>query len=138
MLTIEVKRHPKGEPYFAPWIEPPDDGSEQRCTFHLHYDDVTEEGAGILRELFTELARRWHPRPPGSPRGRVVPVIMERKSVMPDDVTVAVDDVEDCIVYTVRSDLLTERGAAGLARAQTDISPGWVRYPASHWDMGTA
>ncbi|MHB9862140.1 hypothetical protein [Streptomyces sp. YIM S03343] len=134
MLTIEVKRHPQGQPYFTPWIEY--EGGD-RCTFHLHWDDVTAEGVDVLRQLFTELARRWHPRPPGAPRGRIVPVIMERKTVMPDGVTIAVDDLEDGIVYTLRADLLSERGAAGLGRAQTDISPGWTRYPPGHWDMGT-
>lgn len=139
MLTIEVKRHPEGEGYFTPWIQYPasPDGSGTHCVFHLHWDDVTERGVPALHDAFAELARRWHPRPAGAPRGPIIPVTMELKDHMPLGVSIAIDDHAYGIVYMVGSGLLSERGAVGLGGAQTAISPGWMRYPARHWDMGT-
>lgn len=127
MLTIEVKRHSQGEPYFEPWIERFEDGRGRR--FHFHWDDISDEGAAWLREVYIEQARRWHPRPPDMPRGRKIPVTMERRPVMPCGVPIAVDDRAEYIAYMVRSDLISERGARAIARIQSETSPHWVRRP---------
>jgi hypothetical protein len=130
MLTIEVKRHPEGEEYFDPWIEDFEDGTG--CRFHFHWDDICDEGCAAFAEVFTEQAKRWHPRPPGAPRGNRIPITMERKSVMPYGVAVAVDDKPDYIAYTVRADLISERGASGITRTQSERSPHWERIPARY------
>ena len=124
MLTIEVLRHSQGE-YFEPWIEDHDNG----CTFHFHRDDISEEAPPLLAELFSEQARRWHPRPPGVPRGRRIPVTMELEPVMPYGVAVAVDDRAAYIAYTVRADLISEQAADAITRIQSERSPHWERRP---------
>ncbi|MGW1796902.1 hypothetical protein ACWCQN_13045 [Streptomyces sp. NPDC001984] len=130
MLTIEVKRHSQGEPYFSPWIEDHEDRSG--CTFHFHWDDISDEAQGVFAELFGEQARRWHPRPPGAPRGRRIPITMERRAVMPCDVAVAADDHAEYIAYTVRADLISGRAAASITRTQSERSPYWERRPARY------
>lgn len=130
MLTIEVKRHAQGLEYFEPWIEDHEDGSG--CTFHFHWDDISDEGVGVFAELFTQQARRWHPRPPGAPAGPRIPITMERRAVMADDDLVAVDDHPGYIAYTVRADLISERGARYITRAQSERSPYWERTPARY------
>ncbi len=130
VLTIEVKRHAQGEDYFAPWIEDYKDGSG--CLFHFHYDDISDEGTVVFAELFTLQARRWHPRPPGTPLGPRIPITMERRAIMKDDAAVAVDDHEDYIAYTVRADLISERAAGHLTRHQSERSPYWERRPACY------
>ncbi|MEU9597245.1 hypothetical protein AB0E06_10575 [Streptomyces sp. NPDC048109] len=130
MLTIQVMRHAHGTKYFAPWIEDHDDGSG--CTFHFHWDDISDEGVGVFAELFTQQARRWHPRPPGVPVGRRIPVVMERRTVMEDGALVAVDDRPEYIAYTVRADLISERGADEITRSQSERSPYWERTPARY------
>jgi len=127
MLTVEVKRHPQGEDYFEPWIEAFEEGNGWR--FHFHWDDISDEGAEAFREVFTEQAKRWHPRPPDAPRGQRIPITMERKPVMPYGVTVAVNDRPDYIHYTARVDLISERGARGITRRQSELSPHWERVP---------
>lgn len=130
MLTIEVQRHAQGERYFAPWIEDFKDGSG--CRFHFHYDDISDEGVPVFAELFGQQARRWHPRPPGAPLGPRIPITMERRAIMDGDAVVAVDDHPDYIAYTVRADLISERGANYLTRHQSERSPWWERTPASY------
>lgn len=130
MLTIEVKRHAQGATYFTPWIEDHEDG--RGCTFHFHWDDISDEGVGAFRELFTQQTRRWHPRLPGSPLGRRIPITMERRTVMEGDALVAVDDHPGYIAYTVRADLISERGAAHITRVQSERSPYWERTPARY------
>lgn len=130
MLTIEVKRHAQGEQYFEPWIEDYEDGSG--CLFHFHYDDISDEGAGIFAELFTQQALRWHPRPPGAALGPRIPITMERRDVMTGGVAVAVDDHPEYIAYTVRADLISERGARHITRHQSERSPWWQRDPATY------
>ncbi|MET9304945.1 hypothetical protein ABZX68_06350 [Streptomyces cellulosae] len=124
MLTIEVKRHDQGEDYFAPWIEEHDGG----CTYHVHHEDISDEGAQYLSGLITQqVRRRWRPRPPGAPAGRCMPVIWHRCPMLDDREVVAVDDRPDLLAYTVRADLITERGARGIARAQERLTARWVR-----------
>lgn len=130
MLTIEVKRHAQGEQYFEPWIEDYEDASG--CLFHFHYDDISDEGTGIFAELFTQQARRWHPRPAGAAPGPRIPITMERRDVMTDGVAVAVDDHAEYIAYTVRADLISERGARHITRHQSERSPWWQRVPATY------
>lgn len=130
MLTIEVKRHNQGEPYFDPWIEDFPDASG--CRFHFHWDDISDAGAQVFCEVFTEQAKRWHPRPPDAPRGRRIPITMELKPVMPCGVAVAVDDTAEYIHYTARADLISERGARSITRHQSERSPHWERTPAQY------
>ncbi|MFI1324592.1 hypothetical protein ACH4TI_15285 [Streptomyces rochei] len=130
MLTIEVKRHAQGEAYFSPWIEDHEDGSG--CTFHFHWDDISDEGTEVFREVFMEQARRWRPRPSDARHGRRIPITMELKPVMPDGVAVAVNDTADRIAYTARADLISERGAAGITSHQSERSPFWQRIPACY------
>lgn len=130
MLTIEVNRHAQGEDYFEPWIEDYEDGSG--CRFHFHWDDISDEGCGVFAELFTQQTRRWHPRPPGAALGPRIPITMERRAVMEEDVAVAVDDHAEYIAYTVRADLISERAAGHLTRHQSERSPWWERTSASY------
>lgn len=130
MLTIEVKRHPQGEAYFAPWIEDHADGNG--CTFHFHWDDISDVGAEVFCEVFTEQAKRWHPRPPGAPNGARIPITMERRAIMPYGVAVAVDDHAEYIAYTARADLISARGAESITRTQSERSPYWERRPARY------
>ncbi|MFE9764662.1 hypothetical protein ACFYPC_09045 [Streptomyces sp. NPDC005808] len=130
MLTIEVKRHAQGEDYFEPWIEDYKDGSG--CLFHFHYDDISDEGTVVFAELFTQQARRWHPRPAGAPLGPRIPITMERRAIMDNDAAVAVDDHPEYIAYTVRADLISERAAGHLTRHQSERSPWWERQPACY------
>jgi len=128
MLTIEVKRHAQGAEYFAPWIETHEDGTG--CTFHFHWDDISEQGVGVLSDAITQQVRRlWRPRPPGAPRGRRIPVIMERRAVMEGRDVVVVFDEPGFVAYLVRADLISARGAAFITRAQSDITPYWERLP---------
>jgi hypothetical protein len=128
MLTIEVTRHEQGEPYFEPWIQDYPDGSG--CLFHFHYDDISDDAQGVFAELFTQQARRWHPRPEGAPLGPRIPITMERREVMADGHRVAVDDNADYIAYTVLARLISERGARHITRHQSERSPWWERSPA--------
>ncbi|CAL9665582.1 hypothetical protein SUDANB145_07379 (plasmid) [Streptomyces sp. enrichment culture] len=130
MLTIEVKRHAQGEGYFAPWIEDYEDGTG--CTFHFHWDDISDEGVDVFREVFTEQARRWHPRRTGAQRGRRIPITMERLAVLEGGAAVVVDDRADLIAYTARADLISARGAAYITRHQSERSPHWERSPARY------
>ena len=130
MLTIEVKRHNQGEDYFAPWIEDFEDGSG--CRFHFHHDDISDEGVPVFAELFTQQARRWRPRLPGTQPGPRIPITMERRANMDDGAAVAVDDHAEYIAYTVRADLISERGAGHITRHQSERSPYWVRTPARY------
>jgi hypothetical protein len=129
MLTIDVKRHAQGEPYFRPWIQDYEDGSG--CLFHFHHDDISDEGVPLFAELFTLQARRWHPRPPGTPLGPRIPITMERRAIM-EGAAVAVHDQPEFIAYTVRADLISERAARYLTEHQSERSPWWVREPASY------
>lgn len=127
MLTIEVKRHGQGEGYFTPWIEE-HDGGHGGCTYHFHHDDISDEGAQYLADLITQqVRRRWRPRPPGAPAGHRIPVAWHRCPVLDEREVVAVDDRPDLLAYTVRADLITERGAAGIARAQERLTARWLR-----------
>ena len=54
---------------------------------------------------------------------------MERKAVLPDGEKVAVYDTPDGILYMVRADLISERGARLMARAHSEISTHWERVP---------
>ena len=128
MLTIEVKRHAQGEAYFDPWIEDFEDG----CRFHFHWDDISDEGTEVLREVFTEQAKRWRPRSSDAPRGRRISITMERRAVMSHGVAIAVEDKADYIHYTARADLISERGARSITRHQSDRSPYWERTPAQY------
>ncbi|MFG2307622.1 hypothetical protein ACGFS9_02865 [Streptomyces sp. NPDC048566] len=130
MLTIEVKRHPQGERYFEPWIQDYEDGTG--CLFHFHWDDISDEGVPVFAELFTQQARRWHPRADGLPLGPRIPITMERRTVMDEDVDVAVDDHAEYIAYTVRADLISQRAADHLTRHQSERSPYWERTPGSY------
>lgn len=126
MLTIEVKRHARGTEYFVPWIEDNEDG----CTFHFHWDDISDEGVGVLSDAITQQVRQlWRPRPPGAPAGRRVPVVMVRRTVMEDRALMAVVDEPECIAYMVRADLISERGAALITLAQSEKTPYWERLP---------
>ncbi|MEU6527831.1 hypothetical protein ABZ869_01400 [Streptomyces sp. NPDC046928] len=128
LLTIEVKRHAQGEAYFDPWIEDLEDG----CRFHFHWDDISDEGTEVLREVFTEQAKRWRPRAVDAPPGRRISITMERRAVMSYGVAVAVDDRADYIHYTARADLISERGARSITRHQSERSPYWERTPAQY------
>lgn len=130
MLAIEVKRHPQGERYFEPWIEDYTDGSG--CLFHFHWDDISDEGVPVFAELFTQQARRWHPRPAGMAPGPRIPITMQRRDVMDEDVDVAVDDHAEYIAYIVRADLISQRAADHLTRHQSERSPYWERTPGSY------
>ncbi|MCZ0207942.1 hypothetical protein OZK63_21250 [Streptomyces sp. UMAF16] len=130
MLKIEVKRHGRGLGYFKPWIEDHEDGSG--CTFHFHWDDISDEGVGVFAELFNQQARRWRPRPPGTPVGPRIPITMERRAVMEEGAAVAVDDHASYIAYTVRADLISERGAKYITQTQAERSPYWERIPARY------
>ncbi|MGM9380297.1 hypothetical protein [Streptomyces antibioticus] len=129
MLAIEVKRHAQGESYFDPWIEDDEDGG---CRFHFHHDDISDEGTALLAVLLGQQARRWHPRPPGVPRGPRIPITMKRQDVMDGRSAVEVDDHAGYIRYTVRADLISERGARCITRRQSERSPDWERIPARY------
>lgn len=124
MLTIEVKRQEGA--YFEPYIT----DHEHGCVVTFHTDDITKEGASFLAQAYTSQARRWAPRPLDAPRGARIPVVMDRRTDLPDGVLIVVDDRPGLIKYTVDADLITARGAALIARAQTDRSPDWERTPA--------
>lgn len=130
MLTVQVKRHSQGEDYFEPWIENVKDGSG--WTFHFHWDDISDEGAEVFCEAYTEQSKRWRPRSANTPRGPRTPITMERRAVMPDGVAIAVDDTPEYIAYTVRADLISERGARLMARRQSELSPHWERVPVTY------
>lgn len=130
MLTIEVKRHAQGEQYFQPWIEDYEDGSG--CLFHFHYDDITDAGVPVFATLFTQQARRWHPRPAGAALGPRIPITMERRAVMDGDLLVAVDDHPEYIAYTVHEDLISARGARYITEHQSERSPWWIRSSATY------
>jgi len=127
MLKVEVKRHSQDEDYFEPWIEKLEDGDAWR--FHFHWDDISDEGAAIFCEVYTQQSRRWHPLPEDAPRARRIPITMERRAVMPDGEAIVVEDRPDYIAYTVRADLISERGAQFMARRQADLTPHWYRVP---------
>src|SRR5213593_955663 len=112
LFTIKVSRR-DGE-WFAPYIDDVDNG----CVFWFHEDDITDEGCGVFADVFTEQARRWRPRDAGTPRGPRIPITMERRPVMPEYVAVVVDDHAEYIAYTVRADLISERGATYITRTQ--------------------
>ncbi|MFC9949238.1 hypothetical protein ACFVIN_01495 [Streptomyces prasinus] len=124
MLVIEVKRHGQGTEYFEPWIDEHEDG----CTYHFHWDDISDEGVGALSDVITQQVRQlWRPRPPGAPAGRRIPVIMERRILMEGRDTVAVYDLPECIIYMVRADLISARGAALITRRQSELTTRWMR-----------
>jgi hypothetical protein len=127
-VLIEVKRHSETEAYFAPWIEDLD--QDQGCIFHFHGEDVTEFGAAELSLLYTAQTNRWVRRPVGAPPGRRVNVMVRRRAVMPCGGLAAVDDRPDGLLYLVRQDLISARGAAGIARALADRTPYWQRLSA--------
>jgi hypothetical protein len=127
MLKIEVKRHSKREDYFEPWIERFDHGGGWR--FHFHWDDISDEGVEAFREIYEQQSTCWRPRAADAPRGPHIPNKMERKAVLPDGEKVAVYDTPDGNLYMVRADLISERGARLMARAQWEISRHWERIP---------
>lgn len=127
MLTIEVKRHAQGEGYFEPWIEGFEGGTGWR--FHFHWDDISDEGVDTFRKIYEQQSRCWRPRPADAPRGPHIPNKIERKAVLPDGEKVAVYDTPDGILYVVRADLISERGACLIARAHSEISTHWERVP---------
>ncbi|MFE4697238.1 hypothetical protein ACFRIC_09110 [Streptomyces sp. NPDC056738] len=126
MLTIEVRRHRKGESYFEPWIEEHDNG----CTFHFHWDDISDEGCDAFSTAYNLQVLRWRPRLPGSPLGPRIPVTVERRAVMDRREALLVHDRADRVAYAVRADLISARAAESIARAQSERSPYWERVPA--------
>lgn len=136
MLTIAVKRHAQDVKYFAPWIEDHEDRSG--CTFHFHWDDISDEGVGVLSDAVTQQVRQlWRPRPLGAPTGRRIPVVMVRRTVMEDRDLIAVVDEPGYIAYMVRADLISERGAAFITRAQSEKTPYWERLPSRRRQLQT-
>ncbi|MEV8045905.1 hypothetical protein AB0P02_18970 [Streptomyces griseoluteus] len=121
MLTITVERHAQDEEYFSPWF----DG---HYGWHFHHDDITAEGADALAGLLTQQVRlRWRPRPSGAPRGPRIPSVLKRRPVMPYDELALASDQADGIVYLMRADLITARGAEGFIRALVGVIPHWKR-----------
>jgi hypothetical protein len=128
MLTIEVKRHRKGSEYFEPWIEDHNNGTG--CTFHFHWDDISDEGRDKFWLAYNMQALRWHPRPPGAALGPRIPVTIVRRAVMDGREALVVQDYPGFIAYTARDDLISPRAAASIARTQSERSPFWERVPA--------
>jgi hypothetical protein len=126
LFTIEVLRK-KGE-WFAPYIDDVPGG----CVFWFHHDDITDEGCGVFAEVFTQQAVRWRPRDPEAPRGPRIPITMDRRPVMPEGIAIVVDDHAEYIAYTVRADLISERGSDYITRSQSERSPDWIRMPATY------
>jgi hypothetical protein len=124
MLMIEVKRH-QGAEYFEPWIEDHENG----CTFHFHWDDISDEGCSCFREAFNQQVRRWRPRPSGAAPGPRIPITIVRRAVMDEREALVVQDYPDFINYTARDDLISGRAAASVARTQSERSPFWERVP---------
>jgi hypothetical protein len=110
--------------WFAPYI---DDAPGGCVVVWFHNDDITDEGCGAFADVFTELARRWRPREPGTPRGPRIPITMDRRPVMPEGMAIVVDDHVEYIHYTVRADLISERGAMCLTRMLSERIPDYVR-----------
>jgi hypothetical protein len=126
LFKIEVLH--KGGGWFPPYI----DDVENGCVFWFHDNDITDEGCAAFADVFTEQARRWRPREQEAARGPRIPVTMERRPVMPEGMVIVVDDHAEYIAYTVRADLISERGAAYITRTQSARSPDWVRRPARY------
>jgi len=126
LFKIEVLH--KGGAWFAPYIDDVDNG----CVYWFHEDDITDEGCDAFADVFTQQARRWQPRDPGAPRGPRIPITMDREPAMPEGIAIVVDDHAEYIAYTVRADLISERGASYITRTQSQRSPDWIRLPASY------
>jgi hypothetical protein len=125
-LVIEVERH-KGE-WFSPYIIDHPWG----CTYHLHEDDITEDGAAWLAEVLTQQALRWKPRKLDAPRGPRIPVWMELEPEMERGCVIVVDDQPTYIRYVVRTGLIKRRAADTITRQLSDRSPDWERQPAQY------
>ena len=95
MWVMHVERvHGK---YTEPEIIDLDDGTG--CLFRLHESDVSEDGVERLAFVLTQQAKRWAPRPPGSPLGPVIPVRWERIPHPVDPMAVGVKDGARSIIY---------------------------------------
>lgn len=126
MFTTEVLH--KGGAWFAPYIE----NITANCIVIFHDDDITDAGCAALAEVLTEMRRRWHPREPGAPRGPKIPITMELEPDMPVGIAIVVDDHAEYIHYTVRADLISERGADLITRYLSERIPDWIRRPAEY------
>jgi hypothetical protein len=125
---LDIRVLHKDGPWFEPYIEDVDGG----YVYWFHTDDITDEGCAVFSDVFAEQARRWRPRDHSAPRGPRIPITMERWPVMPEGMPVVVDDHAEYIVYSVRADLISERGAELITREQSKRSPDWVRVPAAY------
>lgn len=131
MWVMHVERVQGG--YREPEIIDLEDG----CLFKIHEDDLSEAGVKMLSELLTEQAKRWAPRPAGSPLGPVIPVRWICVPGLPDPFAIGVEDGPDSVTYTVDSSILTQRAGDFLGRLDTERSPHWQRVPKGYHDGAT-
>lgn len=130
-LTIKIVRHQGA--HFEPYIEDFDTGTEAGCVFHMHEDDITEEGVVHFEDALTQQARRWRLRPPDMPRGPRIPITMELREHMEDeDEVIIVDDRAASIHYIVRADLIKQHAREAITNSQSERSPHWMRRPARY------
>ncbi len=130
-LTIKIVRHQGA--HFEPYIEDFATEHEAGCVFHMHVDDITDEGVVHFEDALTQQARRWRLRPPDMPLGPRIPITMELRERMEDERTVIiVDDRADGIHYTVRADLIKQHAGEVITSSQSERSPHWMRLPARY------
>lgn len=129
-LTIKIARYQGA--HFEPYIEDFDSGTEAGCVFHMHEDDITEEGAVYFADALTQQARRWRLRSPDMPLGPRIPITMELRAQVEGGVAIAVDDRAHGIHYVVRKDLIKQRAGEIITSSQSERSPHWMRTPARY------
>lgn len=118
----------KGGAWFAPYIE----NITADCVVTFHEDDITDLGCEALADVLTQMRRRWHPRGLGVPRGPKIPITMDVEPVMPGGIAIVVDDHAEYIHFTVRADLISERGADLITRYLAERIPDWIRLPTKY------
>ncbi|MCX5522653.1 hypothetical protein OG342_07210 [Streptomyces bobili] len=116
------------------YIQPEIIDLEGGCLFRLHASDISEAGIKPLAQLLTEQAKRWAPRPPGSPLGPVIPVSWERIPNPPDPLAIGVEETAVSITYKLDPSLISQRAADYLGRLDTARSPYWQRVPEGYHD----
>ncbi|MFI8531745.1 hypothetical protein ACIGMX_16085 [Streptomyces aquilus] len=126
MFTTEVLH--KGGEWFAPYTE----NITTNCIVTFHDDDITDAGCAALADVLTVMRRRWHPRGLRAPRGPKIPITIDLEPDMPPGIAIVVDDHAEYIHFTVRADLISERGADLITRHLSEHIPNWIRVPAKY------
>lgn len=126
LATTQVL-HKKGA-WFAPYIDDVPGG----CVVWFHRDDITDEGAAFLADALTAQSQRWRIREPEEARGPRVPVTMKLEPDMPDGMPIVIDDHPEYVHYSVRADLISQRGADSIADTLTSRTPDWERMTSTY------